>query len=374
MKKIPVYEPWLTELEKSYANIAIDSTWISSNGAFIAKAQDQFAKFIGSPHAIVTSNGTTALHLCCRAAGMKAGDSVLVPVCTYAATAFAPLYCGAKLEFIDADPQTWNMSLESVELACRNGPVDFVIAVHLFGNPVDMVGLNSLAEEYGFVVIEDACESIGGSIDGIQTGNFSKVAAFSFYGNKTLSCGEGGAVVSQDKDLVRYAEMLRGQGQSFEKRYWHTEIGHNYRMTNIQAAILCAQIERSEDILAEKHRVAKRYLSHISQHDRIQTQRVLDGHKHGYWMNVIKTPILAEYLAQELGKKGIDTRPMFYPLSEMPPFNSASPFAVSKSLSERCLMLPSSPSLSDDEIDYICNTIVEIINVTQSNNSRFVRC
>jgi perosamine synthetase len=373
VKKIPAYEPWLTGLEKSYAKQAIDSTWISSNGEFIAKAEGLFAKFIGAPHAIVANNGTNAMHLCCRAARMKPGDVVIVPACTYAATAFAALYCGAKLKFVDSDPDTWNMSLEAIEHACQKGHVDFVIAVHLFGNPVDMEGLNSLAEEYNFVVIEDACESIGASINGIFTGNFSKIAAFSFYGNKTFTSGEGGAVVSRDKDLVRYAEMLRGQGQSFDRRYWHIDVGYNYRMTNIQAAILCAQIERGEEILTEKWRVANRYLLHFSKDAKIETQRVLEGHRHGYWMNVIKTPLLAEYLAQELGKNGIDTRPMFYPLSEMPPFRSMDNVTVSKSLSERCLMLPSSPSLSNDEIDYICNTVVEVINASaKANHSRSI--
>jgi len=185
--KIPVYEPWLTDIEKSYAKQAIDSTWISSNGSFIAKAEELLSEFYGG-HAIVASNGTTALHLCCLAAGMKANAKVLVPACTYAATAFAASYCGATIEFVDVDPSTWNIDLTQVEQACLDGDIDFVIPVHLFGNPVDMDGLIELSEEYDFVIIEDACESIGSTIGNVKTGMIGKIGAISFYGNKTLTC------------------------------------------------------------------------------------------------------------------------------------------------------------------------------------------
>jgi len=366
---IPIYEPWVSDLEKSYAKQAVDSTWISSNGEFIARAEKLFGEFLGAQNIVVASNGTTALHLCCRAAGMQAGHVVLVPSCTYAATAFAPLYCGASIKYIDSDPNTWNIDLDIVEETCKAQRVDFVIPVHLFGNPVDMHRLNRLANQYGFTVIEDACESIGASVDGEYTGKMSKMAAFSFYGNKTFTSGEGGAVVAQNSKLSELARMLRGQGQSFHKRYWHLEVGYNYRMTNIQAAILCAQIERSDEILQQKDRVANRYNSNFASSEHVKTQLVLQGHKHGHWMIVIKTPLYAETLATELKEAGIDTRPMFYPLNEMPPLRSEDTTPVSKELSERCIMLPSSPLLSDDKIDFICESVMKALDVSARTNS-----
>jgi perosamine synthetase len=368
---IPVYEPWISDLEKEYAKQAIDSTWISSNGEFIARAEKLFGEFIGSPHVIVANNGTTALHLCCRAANMKSGDVVLVPACTYAATAFAPLYCGAEVKYVDVDPHTWNIDLDQVEEVCRGQKIDYVIPVHLFGNPVDMHRLNRLAHEYGFDVIEDACESIGATIDGEYTGRMGKLAAFSFYGNKTFTSGEGGALVAQNATLAEFAKMLRGQGQSFDRRYWHLELGYNYRMTNVQAAILCAQIERSQEILSEKKRVATRYKSIFQKSESIEMQRVLTGHKHGSWMIVIKTPLDAETLAAELKKVGIDSRPMFYPLNEMPPLKTKDMTPVSKGLSERCLMLPSSPLLDDEKIDFVCESVVKALDVSaRTHNCR----
>jgi perosamine synthetase len=368
MKRIFVYEPWLTGLEKDYAKQAIDSTWISSNGSFIQKAEELLSEYYGC-HAIVSNNGTTALHLCCRVAGMKPGDRVLVPSTTYAATAFAPSYCGGKVEFIDADPETWNMDLCAVVKACQANKVDYVIPVHLFGNPVDMNQLDYLAEEYDFTIIEDACESIGATVDGMLTGTLGKIAAISFYGNKTLTSGEGGAVISTNKDLVMHAKMLRGQAQSFDKRYWHLDIGYNYRMTNIQAAILYAQLLRRNEILQEKERVAEQYKNNFNDDKRVIMQKVLDGHHHSYWMIVIKTPIPATELAKSLDVSNIETRPMFYPLDEMPPFKGEGHSIVSNELSEKCLMLPSSPLLDNEEIKFICDAVKKALDVTTSANN-----
>jgi perosamine synthetase len=329
-KIIPVYEPWLTEREKEYAFKAIESTWISSNGRYIAEAEKLFAEFIGVDKAIVASSGTTALHLCCRVVGMKAGDVVLSPAATYAATAFAPLYCNAEVKFIDSDPDTWNIDLNAVEQVCKNGKVDYVIPVHLFGNPVDMPSLQSLAKKYGFIIIS----------------------------------GEGGAVVSNDDELITTAQMLRGQAQSFEKRYWHVDLGYNYRMTNVQAAILCAQLERHEEILAAKYEVAENYRAILDGDPRITMQKVASGHIHGSWINVISTPMRTPDLAAEMARYGIDTRPMFYPLNEMPPFRDGSVTPVSKRLSEHCIMLPSSPTLGGEDIEYICTSILKILDAS----------
>lgn len=364
---IPVYIPWITDLEKKYINEAIDSTWISSTGKFINMAEEKFGEIIGNSNVLTANNGTNALHLCCISANVDRDSVVVIPTLTYAASAFAVSYCNAKIEFIDSDPDTWNMDLEMLEDYCVAFSPTHVMAVHLLGNPVDMVKLMELSIKYNFTIIEDACESIGANIYGTHTGNFSIASAFSFYGNKTLAVGEGGIIVTRDQDTLERAKLIRGQAQHPTKRYWHIDIGHNYRMTNIQAAILCAQIERYDEIIAEKERVSDTYHDNFKSDSRIMTQKVLEGHKHGRWMIAIKTPIRAFNLAVELKKLGIDTRPMFYPISTMPPYYNCVDMPVANDLSDKCLMLPSYPLLSDDNIDYICDAIRVVLDQSEES-------
>jgi perosamine synthetase len=363
---IPVYKPWLTDLERKYVNEAVESSWISSTGKYIQKAEELFADFVGVKHAVTTTSGTTALHLCIKSTSLTDSNSwgrnlkFIVPNTTFAATAFAVDYDNrGGIVFADADIKTWNLSIEHVEYLCQQQRIDAVLPVHLYGNPVDMDGLKLLQEKYKFYIIEDACESIGAKINGQMTGSIGDIGCFSFYGNKTLTSGEGGMVVTNDDEMAERVRFLRGQAQDPNKRYWHLDIGHNYRMTNLQAAVLCGQLERSEEILAEKARVANRYLENLAHMQEVKFQKVLPGHEHSYWMVSALLATNNKTFSAWMRDNGVDTRKVFYPLTDMPPWNlrKHTGLANSKILSSNGVSFPSYPELTNAEIDKICSLV-----------------
>jgi perosamine synthetase len=373
---IPVYKPWLTALEKKYVTDAVDSSWISSTGKYVEKAEDLFANFIGVKHCIVTTSGTTALHLCFRALDLPhfSGDTrwnskgvVFIPDTTFIASAFAASYDQRDVQLIDSDPDTWNMDLGVLEDHLKQGWVaDAVMPVHLYGNPVDMEHLQVLAKRHKFKIIEDACESLGATIQGKKTGAWGDMACFSFYGNKTFTCGEGGAAVTDDDDLAYRARLLRGQAQDLGKRYWHIDVGYNYRMTNVQAAILCGQLERADEILAEKQRVADRYMQALGGH--FKFQKVLPDHEHSNWLVTLELPVEHQNVCDRMRQKGVDVRKVFYPLSEMPPYEHHNTGPVSKKLSRYGLSLPSYPELTNAEIDHVCESLLKSVLDAKQNS------
>lgn len=357
---IPVYKPWLTSLEKKYINDAVDTSWISSTGKYVDKAEELFAAFVGTKYAIVASSGTTALHLCYRALPNDDDGLVLIPNTTFIATAFTASYDNRKIRFVDVDPVTWNIDVDEVERICKQEQVSIVVPVHLYGNPADMARLLNLQAQYEFKIIEDACESLGAKIGNKVTGSMSDVACFSFYGNKTFTCGEGGAITTNDEAIATKAKLLRGQAQDPNKRYWHVDIGYNYRLTNTHAAILCGQLERAQEILTEKHRVSERYLEHLSNVEEIQFQRVLPGHIHSHWLVTFTLPPGKDNqdFSSYMMNHGVDTRKIFYPVTDMPPYvTHKTKYSVASYLSRQGVSLPSYPQLTNSEIDKICDLI-----------------
>lgn len=375
---IPVYKPWLTELEKKYLEQAINSSWISSTGPFIEKAEELFANFVGARHCILTSSGTTALHLCLRVLDNPPinGDTrktttaigqVVIPDTTFVATAFAASYDNRHVRIMDVDSKTWNLNLDILETALKNGEcISTVIPVHLYGNPTDMVRLQHLQKQYKFKIIEDACEALNATISNKHVGVFSDVSCFSFYGNKSLSCGEGGAVITNDDQIAFTARLLRGQAQDPSQRYWHLDIGYNYRITNMQAAILCGQLERASTILTEKERVADRYHHNLKSY--FSFQEVLDGHKHSNWLVTLKLPVPYSNIENEMRRNGVDVRKIFYPISSMPPYFGAEIGKVAEELSNYGLSLPSYPQLTNEEIDFVCETLLKSVANAQSGS------
>ena len=360
---IPVYKPWLTNLERKYVDDAITSSWISSTGKYVNRAEETFAEFLGVKYAVVTTSGTTALHLCLKALGPSGLHyDTIVPNITFAATAFAVEYDNPNVQFAKVNPRTWNLDMDHLEsMLKRNPTINVVIPVHLYGNPVDMTRLQKLKEEWDFYIVEDACESIGAKVNGKLTGSMGDINCFSFYGNKTFTSGEGGIVVTNNKELAEKARFFRGQAQDPNKRYWHTEIGHNYRMTNLQAAILCAQIERADEILSEKKRVADRYLYNLKDVVEIEFQTVLPEHEHSYWLvSVFLSTTTNEVFSNWMMDHGVDTRKVFYPLTDMPPWKEkwkGEKFKASEQLSMRGVSFPSYPELTNAEVDKICNLV-----------------
>ena len=321
---IPVSDIDLGGRERQYLLQAFDSGWISGSGPFVELFEKGFADFCGTRHALSCANGTVALHLALLAMGVGPGDEVIVPSLTYIATANAVSYCGATPVFADADPETWNA--EAAQIAPLITPrTRGIVAVHLYGNPVDMDPLMALAREHGLFVIEDAAEAHGATYCGRKLGSIGDIAAFSFYGNKMMTTGEGGMVTTDDAALAERMRLLRGQGMDPKRRYWFPLIGHNYRLTNLQCAIGLAQLERVEAFIAARRRVAAWYREAFDGVSGLRFQQSRPPCEHAWWMTCIQLADASrrDAVAEALAAEGIETRPVFYPLHGLPPYAGA---------------------------------------------------
>lgn len=362
MKRIPVAAPVLTGNEKKYVNECLDSTWISSAGRFIGEFETGFAQFTGTRHAVATNNGTTALHLALVALGVGPGDEVIVPTLTYVASANAVRYVGATVVLADADPRTLNLSPEDV-LAKITPRTRAVIPVHLYGHPCDMDPIVEACRARGIAVLEDAAESHGARYKGRPTGSLGDLATFSFFGNKIITTGEGGMVVTDDAELEKVLRLHRGQGMDTEHRYWFPVVGFNYRMTNIQAAIGCAQLERVDELLAIRQQVAGWYATHLAGSEDLITQPVQEEWAHhAYWIyNVLLTAKgeqTRDAVMAALDADGIETRPVFYPMHVMPVYTEDSArFPVATDLARRGINLPTHGLLTEEDVARVCERL-----------------
>ncbi len=367
-KFIPVAEPVFAGNEKRYVLDCLDTTWISSNGKYIDEFEKQFANYIGVKHAISVCNGTVALHVALLALGVKPGDEVIVPTLTYIATANSVSYCGAKPVFVDSEMNCWNIDPLRIEEKITPRTKG-IIVVHLFGHPVDMEPIEDIAARYGLFILEDAAEAHGAEYKGRKVGSLGIAATFSFYGNKIITSGEGGMIVTNDDQLASMMRQIKGQGQDFHHRYWFPIIGYNYRMTNIQAAIGLAQLEKIDWHIERRRQVAHWYQERLDELEGVKYQPELPWAKNVYWMNCL---VLAEHhridrdsLIRELANRGIETRPFFYSMHALPPYRSmeALPhFPVADYLSKMGLNLPSSAKLTETEVDLIVSNLKELIN------------
>lgn len=320
---IPVSQPAFLGNERAYVDECMRTTWVSSIGRFIQEFEERFAAHAGVPHAISCMNGTVALHLALLGLGIGPGDEVLVPSLTYIASVNAIRYCGAEPVFVDSDRTTWN--LDPDDLVRKITPRSkAVMAVHLYGVPAAMDAIHAVARRAGLAVVEDAAEATGASYRGHRVGGLGKVAAFSFFGNKILTCGEGGMVVTADEALGRHIRQLKGQGQDFERRYWFPIVGYNYRMTNIQAAIGLAQLEDLERHLAARDEIRGWYAEELAEIDGVVTVPAEPGRRDVCWLVSV---VLAGHdeagrdrVMAGLRARGIDSRPFFYPCHTMPPY------------------------------------------------------
>lgn len=359
MRNIPVYEPLLGDKEKEYVMECLDTNWISSNGKFVNKFEEEFAKYLGVSHATAVSNGTVAIHLALMALGIKAGDEVIVPSFTYVATANSIMYVGATPVFVDSKLDDWQVDPDDIEKKITE-KTKAVIVVHLYGHPCNMKAIVDICKKHNLKLIEDCAEAIGSEFEGEKVGTFGDVACFSFFGNKTITTGEGGMVVSNDKSIIDKAAHLKDQGMSRTVRYWHDIIGYNFRMTNIQAAIGLAQIGRIEDNIKKKIHIGELYRDNLLGLP-LSTLEPVGNVRHTYWMCsiLLNDPSRRESLHDYLLSKGIDTRPSFYPVSSLPMYKSIvkDEFKNAEFLGARGMNLPSFPSLTDEEVLYICDMI-----------------
>ena len=355
---IPLYQPDLSGNEKRYVLECLDSTWISSKGRFISEFEDGFRQYLGIDRALGICNGTAALHVALLALGIGSGDEVIVPTLTYIAAVNAITYTGATPVFVDSRPDTWQMDPEDVARKITSR-TKAIMVVHLYGQPCDMDALTKIAQAHKLYLVEDCAEAFGARYNQDLAGTFGDVAAFSFYGNKTITTGEGGMVVTKDDKLAERARHFRGQGLADNREYWHDVVGYNYRMTNICAAIGLAQLERADEFLSKKRALAKKYQEQLAGLP-IAVHREAPNTVHSYWMIsiLVEKATDRDPLRDHLRDKGIETRPLFYPAQTMPIYAAKrAPFPVADDLSRRGINLPSWPGLTDAQVQTITSSI-----------------
>lgn len=359
--RINVAQPLLMGNEKKYVNECLDSGWIAS-GRFIGEFEKQFADYCGVSHAICCSNGTSALYAALLGLGVGPGDEILIPALTYVATANAVHYCGAKPVLVDSEPITMNLdpALMEYKITCRTKGI---IAVHLYGHPVDMQPVVDVAARRELFVLEDAAEAHGAEYRGRRAGSLGAASMFSFYGNKIITTGEGGMVTTSDSKLAERVRLIAGQGVDPNRRYWFPIVGHNFRMTNLQAALGLAQLEQIELHLAKRRKVADWYRTHLAGLEEMLTlPHEASWAKHSFWMYTVLLsedhPLSRDRFMEELDRSGIETRPVFYPMHLMPPYRERTGgYPVAESLSRRGVNLPTHGMLTEDDIVHISSHI-----------------
>lgn len=361
--KISVGQPQIGKPEKDNVLECLQSGWITQ-GPYVEQFERAFADFIGVDHAVAVCNGTAALHLMLEALHIGYGDEVIVPALTFVATVNAITYTGATPVFADVKSGTWCVDPKDVEKKI-NGRTRAILAVHLYGSMADMAALGALAKHYDLVLLEDAAEALGAKQRLMHAGRHGKAGAFSFYGNKTITTGEGGMITTEDAALAKRLRSLRGHAQSETRRYWHEGLGYNYRMTDLQGALGCGQMGRIFDILDWKASIAQTYKSRLE--SKVEFQKTEDGDVHGNWATVVLLPegIDREMVAQSMAAHGVETRPAFPLISKMPMYqyfaiNQALP--ISEDVSKRGLMLPNHPGLISPDVHRVAEVLLEAIH------------
>lgn len=363
MKYIPVYQPSLVGNEKKYVTECIDTTWISSKGKYVNEFEEQFARYIGTKNATTVCNGTVALHLALEVLGIGVGDEVIVPTFTYIASVNSIAMVGATPVFVDSFEDSWNIDYRQIEQKITD-KTKAVMVVHMYGLPCEMNELSKICKKNNLYLIEDAAEAFGSTYNGIHVGNFGSIATFSFFGNKTITTGEGGMIVSNSVDLIDRAAYLKSQAVSSDREYWHDELGYNYRMTNICAAMGLAQLERADYILQRKRQLANWYKNELSGFP-VVFQADSVNIDNSFWMVsiLVETKEMCHSLRELLKKNLIETRPFFHPAHTMTKFKSSEIFPIAESISKRGMNLPSYHELSYEDVQFICSIIRSFFSI-----------
>ena len=362
---IPLASPDLTGNELNYVSQAIKSNQLSF-GSFVDGFESEFAKLCGTRKAIVCANGTCALHLALYALGLKAGDEVIVPSLTYVATANAVRYCGAEPVFVDVDEETWCLNSKEVENAITSRTKG-IIPVHFLGHPADMDSINRLAQIYNLWVVEDAAEAVFAKYKGRPVGSLGTMGMFSFHSAKVITSGEGGAITLNDDKLDLFIRMICSHGMDNQRRFFFPVIGFNYRITNISAGLLCAQLERHESFLNKRNEVFKIYSEGLKNIPGILFRPVASWAEISPWLYSIVIDSkefghTREELIQRLVEKGIESRPFFIPVHSLPAFREKSirykdQLPITNRLGETGMNLPTYNAMSTDEVERVIDVI-----------------
>lgn len=359
MDKIPVAQPDIGKEELDNVISAVKSGWVSSKGPFIETFEKNFAAYVGTKKGVSTSSGTTALHLALVALGITKGDKVLVPSLDFISVANVVTYVGAKPVFVDSHPDYWCMDPSKLPI---DRQTKAIIAVHLYGHPCDMEKIMRIAKEQNLQVIEDCAEAHGAEYKGRKVGTFGVISCFSFYGNKIITTGEGGMCLTNSDELAQKMRILRDHGMNPQKRYWHDVIGFNYRMTNLQAALGVAQLNKINDKIKKKRIIANEYNNLLKAIPNVTLPPEMPWAKNVYWLySILVDPHLRDKVIEHLDKQGIESRPFFYPSHLMPPHKTNSSFPVAEELSAKGLNLPSGPILSENQIERIVTSLKQVL-------------
>lgn len=358
MYKYPVYQPSLKGNERKYVNDCLDTNWLTWQGKYVREFEKSFAAYIGTEYATTTCNATVGLHLALLALGVGVEDEVIVPTLTYIASVNSIAYCGATPVFVDSHPISWQMDPDDVRRKITPR-TKAIMAVHIYGHPCDLDELKTIANENNIALIEDASESFGSQYKGKYTGAIGDIGVFSFFGNKTITTGEGGMVVTNNRTLMDRVILYKGQGLAKFREYWHEVIGFNYRMTNISAAIGLAQLERADEIIAQKIQIANWYFKYLKNLPLTFHYPVGDV-KHTYWMFTVLThdPATRNSLRDYLKEHEIETRPVFHPIHTMPMYScNFQQYHIAEDIGWRGINLPSYPDLTEQDICEISSVI-----------------
>jgi len=375
---IPVCEPKIEDKEKKYVNECLDTGWISSSGRFIDEFESKWAKYCNRKYGIAVCNGTAALQIAVKALGIGPGDEVILPAFTIISCALAIIYNGGIPVLVDSDPDTWTISVKDIENKITE-KTKAIMIVHIYGHPADMDPVIRLAKKYKLAVIEDAAEAHGALYQADRKsaspkwkpcGSMGTVSIFSFYANKPITTGEGGMVLTDDSKRAEKIRSLRNLCFLPERRFFHNEAGFNFRITNIQAALGLAQLERIKEIIIKKRWIGQEYTKRLKDIKLLQLPVEKSWAKNIYWMYGIviseKSNINAFRFAELLKDKGIETRPFFLGMHEQGVFRKMGLFLnqkypVCERLSKKGLYLPSGLALNERQITYISDVIHRIL-------------
>jgi perosamine synthetase len=378
MIRIPVNEPLLAERELEYVTECVRTGWISSAGRFIEEFEEKWATYCGRRYGIAVSNGTVALQVATACLGLRPGDEIIMPTFTIISCALAAIYNGAVPVLVDCDPRTWCMDVDQVKSKLTKR-TRAIMPVHIYGHPVDMDPILDLAESHGLAIIEDAAEVHGAEyLSGRGTthpvwcrcGSFGTLSCFSFYANKLITTGEGGMVLTDDANLAQKARSLRNLCFQADRRFYHQELGFNFRLTNLQAALGVAQLERMEEIISRKRWIGQEYNRRLAGLKGLQLPVEEPWARNVYWMYGIilseETGMDATVFAQRLKQRQIETRPFFLGVHEQPVFHKKELFLrerhpVAERIARQGLYLPSGLALTPEQISQVCEAVHEVL-------------
>jgi perosamine synthetase len=376
---IPVNEPLLGDQELEYVTECVRTGWVSSAGRFIEEFEQKWAAYCARKYGVAVSNGTAALQVAVASLGLRPGDEVIMPTFTIISCALAVVYAGGVPVLVDSDPQSWTMDVN--QIARKITPrTKAIMPVHIYGHPADMDPILELADSNNLAVIEDAAEAHGAQYlagrrgrESVwrRCGSFGSLSCFSFYANKLITTGEGGMVLTDDAELVDKARSLRNLCFQADRRFYHESLGFNFRLTNLQAALGVAQLERMDEIVARKRRIGEEYTRQLKEIKSLQLPTEEAWARSVYWMYGVvlleKTGMDAQAFARKLAAHGIETRPFFVGMHEQPVFRQrgwfrSEAYPVAERLARQGLYLPSGVALTEEQLEHVVKALREILD------------